>query len=107
MNDDLDEEDARPEEGEWATDDLSGEFIETSDVRAARKEETEFMIEIELLEDSAAEDCCSSTGKPPVSTKWTDSNEGEGVRWPVIARRKATSDKDRADLFASTPSRRC
>ena len=53
-----DEEDARTEDGEWATDDLSGEFINVSEVRAARKEQTQFM------------------------------NDG---------------DKDRADLFASTP----
>ena len=60
VNDDPDEEDARPEEGEWETDDLSGEVIDASEVRAVLKEETEFMNEIELCEDSTAEDCWSS-----------------------------------------------
>ena len=69
VNDDPDEQDARPEEGEWATDDLTGEFIIASEVGAARQEETEFMKEIKLSEHSTAEDCWSSTGKPPVSTK--------------------------------------
>ena len=58
VNDDPNEEDARLEEVEWTTDDLSGEFIDGSEVVAARKEETEFIDEIDL-----------SVGKPPVCTK--------------------------------------
>ena len=65
-------------EGDCATDDESGKSIAASEVRAARKEETEFMNEIQLSEDSTSEDCWSSTGKPPVSTKWIDSKKGEG-----------------------------
>ena len=86
VNDDPDEEDARPEEGEWATDDLSCEFIDASEVRATRKEETESMNEIELYEDSTTKDCWSSTGMPPVSSKWIAFNKGEGVRSRLVSR---------------------
>ena len=82
VNDDPDEEDTRSEEDDWATDDLSGEFTDASEVRAARKGESEFTEEIELHEDSTAEDCWSSTRKPPVSTKWTDSKNGQGCQVP-------------------------
>ena len=59
-----DEEDARAEEGEWATSDVSGELIDAREVRAAQKEVTEFMKEIELCENSTADDCWASTFKP-------------------------------------------
>ena len=45
------------------TDDVSGESTDASEVRAARKEVTEFM----------NENCWRSTGKSPVSTKRIDS----------------------------------
>ena len=96
-----DKEGAHDEEGEWATDDLSGEFIDASEVRAARKEETEFMKEIELCDDSTADEDC---WKPAVSTKWVDSKKRGAVRSRLLARDfKAKGDKDMADLFASTP----
>ena len=97
VNDDRNEKDARPEEGEWATDDMSGEFIDASEVRAARKGETEFMNDIELCEDSTAEDCWSGTGTPPVSTKWIDSKKGSGrIWWPGTSWRKATAAQARS-----------
>ena len=103
VNDDPHEEDARPEDDEWATDGLSGEFIDDSEFRAARKEETEFMSEIELCEGSSAEDCWSSTGKPPVSTKWIDSKKGEGVGSHLVVRDFTAT---RTGLTCSHPHRR-
>ena len=88
VHDDLDEEDARPQEGERATDDPSGDFIDNSKDRAARKEETKFMNEIEFCEHSAAKDRWRSTGKPPVSTRWIGGQDR--VWWPTASRRKAT-----------------
>ena len=92
LNDDPDEEN-----DEWAT----GAFIDTSEVRAARKEETEFTKEIELFEDSTTKDSWSSTGEPPVS----DSKKGEvsgRAGWPVTSRRRAT----RTRLTRTHPHRR-
>ena len=104
----LEANDDRSEEGEWAAGDLSGVLIvliNDSEVRAACKEEMEFMSETELCKGSTAEDCWSSTGKPPVSTKWVDAKKDEEVRSHLVAsvlRRKPT----RTGLTCSHPHRR-
>ena len=51
------EEDARAEDGEWRTGDWSGELIDVSECRVARKEGTESMSVIVRSMDSTAEDC--------------------------------------------------
>jgi hypothetical protein len=95
-------------EGEWAVDDLSGKELKAEDVRAARKEEVEFMMKIGLCEEATEQDCWDKTGKAPVGTKWIDvlkqTENGAIVRSRLVARDfKNAGDRNRDDLFAATP----
>ena len=104
LNNDTEDEGARPAEGERATDDLCGELVGASEVRAALKGEPEFMTEIELCEDSTAERCWASNGKKPVSTKWTHFKWREkGLRSRLVAR---DFKANRTRLTCSHPRRR-
>ena len=92
------------EEEDWASDDLTGEELDPSAVRAARQEERAFVKGIPLYEEVGIEECWAKTGKGPISTKWVDVAKGAEVRSRWVARDfKPKGERDRADLFAAMP----
>ena len=77
-------------------------------VRAARKEELDYMHGIPLYDVVDEGECWDNTGKAPTSTKWVDLNKGTEedpeVRCRFVARGfKKHGEHDRADLFAAMP----
>ena len=86
----------------------SGVMLDPELVKVARKEELAFMRKIELFEEVAIEQCWNATGRAPIGTKWVDTDKGSeenpDVRCRLVARDfKPKGEKDRSDLFASTP----
>ena len=93
---------------EEAWDDVKGGKLRAEDVRKARREEVEYMISRRIWRLVPIGDCWRKTGKPPVGTRWVDTNKGTAdnpdVRSRLVARDfKVKADKEREDLFAATP----
>ena len=93
-------------EGAW--DDVKGGELSVQDVKKARKEEVEYMIKRKIWRVVPTAECWRKTGRPPIGTRWVDTNKGStdkpDVRCRLVARDfKVKTDKDREDLFAATP----
>ena len=80
------------------------------DVRKARKEEIGYMQGRNIWKLVPVEECWRRTGKPPIGTRWVDTNKGTEqcpeVRCRLVARDfkgKKRNDEDREDLYAATP----
>ena len=85
-------------------DELTGEKLDSTAVRAGRKEEMDFIKAIPLYDAVDAQECWDKTGKGPTSSKWVDVKKGDGVRCRWVARDfKSKGEKDREDLFAAMP----
>ena len=85
-------------------DELTGEKLDATAVRAGRKEEMDFIKGIPLYDAVDEAECWDKTGKGPTSSKWVDVKKGAGVRCRWVARDfKPKGDKDREDLFAAMP----
>ena len=88
-----------------AFDDAKGGELKVPLVRAARAEEMEFVRSRDIYSYSTTEECHARTGRPPVGTKWVDTNKGDDLRPNYRSRlvatevRKPWSEK----WFAATP----
>jgi hypothetical protein len=103
---DVEEEDHEGDELAW--DDVHGGELPIEEVKKGRKEEVGFMNRRKLWTLRPIKECFEKTGKPPVSTRWVDTNkahelDGIDVRCRLVARNFKGGDKDRDDLFAETP----
>jgi hypothetical protein len=97
-------------EGYWrghqfATDDVHGGVLDLEKVKAARREEVDFMKSKGIWKEVPVSEAWAKTGKAPVSVKWVDTEKSGGVvRCRLVARDfKTKGEKDREDLFAATP----
>ena len=54
----------------------SGEVLDGGLMSDARSEELTFMESLGAFEESSWEECVEKTGRPPVSTKWVDTDKG-------------------------------
>ena len=96
---------------EWAAwDDVKGGALRVSDVKAARREEVEYMVKRRIWTQRPVNECWQRTGSAPISVRWVDTNKGvEGqmeVRSRLVARNFKVKGgcKEREDMiFASTP----
>ena len=93
---------------EEAWDDVKGVRLEVEDVKKARREEVNYMMERGIWEVVPVEECWRRIGKSPIGTRWVDTNKGSDekpdVRCRLVARDfKGKADKEREDLFAATP----
>ena len=102
--DELEEEDFNDCIG-W--DDVNDVQIPLEMIKAARREEVQFMKSRNLWSVVPKKECLVKTGKPPVSVRWVDTNKGRDgeleIRSRLVARDFKGNDKDRDDLFAETP----
>ena len=73
------------ENGE-AWDDLTREWMDPEEVRAARAEEMEYVKGIPVYEEREVDECWRETGRGPTSTKWVDIKKEGGVRSRWVAR---------------------
>ena len=98
VNEDSEEEDARPKLDAWATDDLSGEIIDDSEVRAACKDGSRVHEGDRTLRRRGQQ------WKATSEHEMDRLQDGRGVRSRQVARDvKAKRDTVRADTLASTP----
>ena len=77
-------------------------------VKAARKEEVDYMVGRKIWEVRPIEECWRETGKKPGSVRWVDTDKGfmageMMVRSRLVAMDFKGGDKDRDDLFAGSP----
>ena len=77
-------------------------------MRKAREEEVSYMETRKIWKLVPIEECWRRTGRPPIGTRWVDTNKGSedfpDVRCRLVARDfKEKRDKEREDLFAATP----
>ena len=91
-----------------AWDDVHGVEPPMAQVLEARHEEMNHM-KYQIFEVVKRKECFEKTGKPPISTRWvdTDKSHGQGemkVRSRWVARDfKTRGERDREDLFCATP----
>ena len=89
-------------------DDVNDVELPIEKVREARKEEMGYMKNktFKVVKKSEA---YRVTGKPPISTKWVDTDKSHGVGEMIVRSRwvardfKTRGEKDRGDLFSATP----
>ena len=101
------EEAAEDEKWEIAWDDVKGGELKVGDVRAARKEEIDYMQARGIWRVVPIVECWRTPGKGPIGTRWVDTNKGSvelpDVRCRLVARDfKRKGGNDREDLFAAT-----
>lgn len=89
-------------------DDVKNKQLRLEDVRAARKEEVEYMQRRGIWKIVDEKECWGKQGKGPGSVKWVDTDKGIDGKVNVQSRLVATDFKvkgegDRQDLFAATP----
>lgn len=93
---------------EFAWDDVNDMELPLDLVRAARKEEMDYM-KGKTFKVVKRQEAIEVTGKNPISTKWVDTDKSHGVGEPVVRSRwvardfKQKGEKDREDLFSATP----
>ena len=88
-------------------DEISGEALPPELVRAARKEELEYVKQMNVYTEVPVEECIRSTGRKPISVKWVDVDKGDkenrNVRSRIVARELKATDPGREGVFAGTP----
>ena len=95
----------QPGSDEVAYDDAKGGTLPVHLVKAARQEEMAYVRDRHLYEYKSIDECLQRTGKPPVPTKWVDTNKGDDTKPDIRARlvameiRRPWSEK----WFAATP----
>ena len=98
------EEDDQPQ-FEIAWDDVSGAELDPKVVRQARREEIEYVREMDLCNKVTTQECYAKIRKAPITVRWIDINKGDGVnpnyRSRLVAREINTHKCD--DLFARIP----
>ena len=86
-------------------DSISGEWLDTELVQAARKEEMAEVKKHKVYEKVDVKECYDRTGKAPIGTRWVDVNKGDAVhpeyRSRLVAQEVNTNRRE--DLFAATP----
>ena len=92
-----------------AVDDVSGGPLVPHLVRNARREELEYFKTMNVYEHVPLRECISTTGKPPIGTRWIDTNKGDAespnYRSRLVAKEyRVTVDPE---LFAATPPVEC
>ena len=88
-----------------AEDDVSGEKLEATLVRDARKEEIAYFKSMGVYRKVPISKCYEATGRRPIDVRWIDINKGDSkspkYRSRLVA--KEFNDSVRPDLFAATP----
>jgi hypothetical protein len=93
---------------EYAWDDVNDIPLPLDQVKAARMEEMGHM-KGKIFKVVKREEAWRVTGKPPISTKWVDTDKTHGTGEPMVRSRwvardfKDPKEKDREDLFSATP----
>ena len=86
-------------------DSISGEWLDTELVQAARQEEMAEVKKHKVYEKVYIQECYDRTGKAPIGTRWVDVNKGDAVhpeyRSRLVAQEVNTNRRE--DLFAATP----
>ena len=86
-------------------DSISGEWLDTELVQAARKEDMADVKKHKVYEKVDIKECYDRTGKAPIGTRWVDVNKGDTVhpeyRSRLVAQEVNTNRRE--DLFAATP----
>ena len=58
------------EEAERIFDDLTGKELDLEEVRKARRDEIDFVKDLEVYEEVPVSQCWANTGKAPIGTRW-------------------------------------
>ena len=91
-----------------AWDDVKSGELNVDDVKMARADEIGYMERRGIWEVVPISECWRQTGKPPIRSRWADTNKGSvevpDLRCRLVARDfTGKHDRDREDLFAATP----
>ena len=86
-------------------DDAKGGWLDPELVAKARAEEMEYIHKHKVYIKVSKEECIRNTGKPPIKTRWVDTNKGSQEE-PNVRSRWVAQDfrrEARPDLYAATP----
>ena len=102
----LNETRAQEDKSQWRYwDDVSGKELDSKMVEEARREEIEVVRKMGVWTKVPRAQCLAETGRPPVGTRWVDTNKGDDVN-PKIRSRIVAQELKRTnefELFAATP----
>ena len=107
-HDDATHDDDGLQNAEYAWDDVNDIELPMELVKKARKEEMMHM-KGNIFKVVKKSEAWQKTGRPPISTKWVDTDKTHGTGKPMVRSRwvardfKDPRDKDREDLFSATP----
>ena len=92
-----------------ASDDVTGDFLDAKMVRAARREEIQYLKDMKVDKYARITDCLNATGRPPIGVWWIDVNQGNSAKPNDRSRLVANTYKveARLGLFAATPPTEC
>ena len=86
-------------------DSASGQLLEPTAVRKARREEIEYIRQSNLYQIVPIKDCVRKTGRKPIAGRWVDQNKGD-AQAPLYRSRYVAKEFKRGnnpELFAATP----
>ena len=92
-------------------DEITGAELDPEGVRAARRDEMDFMARLKVWDAVDVAICWAETGRPPIGTRWVDGNKGDLTRPDyrsrlVVQETKASGTIAAGDVgatFAATP----
>jgi hypothetical protein len=86
-------------------DDLTGQILDSTLVRAARKKELDFFESKGVWIKKAMDEARKRTGKPPITVRWVDVNKGDDVEPNIRSRLVARQIRQPGEeaIFAPTP----
>ena len=64
-------------EDEYAYDDQSGEVLDPSLVKKARREEMDYFRSMRVYDQVSIDECKKVTGAAPIAVRWVDLNKGD------------------------------
>ena len=107
-HDDATHDDDGLQNAEYAWDDVNDIELPMELVKKAGKEEM-MHTKGNIFKVVKKSEAWQKTGRPPISTKWVDTDKTHGTGKPMVRSRwvardfKDPRDKDREDLFSATP----
>ena len=86
-------------------DDLTGQILDSTLVRAARKKELDFFESKGVWVKKAMDEARKRKGKPPITVRWVDVNKGDDVEPNIRSRLVARQIRQPGEeaIFAPTP----
>ena len=90
----------------WYPDHVNGGYLDPVKLKAARREEMEYVYKFQVYDKVSRAECVEKTGKNPIKVRWVDTNKGLGQEEDNYRSRLVAMEFKRgntAEYFSATP----